>query len=68
MIDDRRRAAEHRLRRAQTLADELRERHAELQAELRERALLARSAPIVLSTRRRSAGASGLSAFPDDVC
>jgi hypothetical protein len=68
MIDDRLRSEAQRLRRAQALADELRERQAELQQEWRERALLARSSPIELSARRRSGGAPGMSAFPEDVC
>ena len=68
MIDERRRSDEQRLRRAQALADELRERQTELQQELRERALLARSGPIQLSARRRWGGALEMRAFPDDVC
>jgi hypothetical protein len=68
MIDERRRSDEQRLRRAQALADEARERQAELQVELHERALLARSGPIQLGARRRWSGAQEMRAFPDDVC
>ncbi len=65
MIDDRRRRDEQRLRRAQEIAAALRERRAELLADLREKATRSRTEPIVLAAYRRPAT---LWTLPDDVC
>ncbi|HEX3549437.1 MAG TPA: hypothetical protein VHT53_03640 [Candidatus Elarobacter sp.] len=65
MIDDRRRRDEQRLRRAQEIAAALRERRAELLADLRERAARPHGEPILLAAYRRP---SSLWSLPDDVC
>ncbi len=67
MIDDRRRRDEQRLRRAQEIADSVRERQTELLTELRESVIRTRNEPIVLAAYRR-AGANVTWGIPDDVC
>jgi len=66
MTDDRRRRDEERLRRAQEIANALREQQAELSAALREVTHRARTEPVVLAEWRR-AHASATWSFPDDV-
>jgi hypothetical protein len=66
MTDDRRRRDEERLRRAQEIANALREQQAELAAALREVAHRARTEPIALAQWRR-ARASPAWSFPDDA-
>jgi hypothetical protein len=66
MTDDRRRRDEERLRRAQEIANALREQQAELAVALREVAQHARAKPVVLAEWRR-AHASASWSFPDDV-
>ena len=65
MTDDRRRRDEARLRRAQEIANALREQQAELAASLREGARRNRSAPSVLAEHRRAVYANW--SFPDDA-
>lgn len=66
MTDDRRRRDEERLRRAQEIANGLRQQQAELAAALRDVTRRARTEPVVLAEWRR-AHASASWAFPDDV-
>jgi hypothetical protein len=66
MTDDRRRRDEERLRRAQEIANALREQQAELSAALREVTKRARTEPVVLAEWRR-AHASATWSFPDDA-
>jgi hypothetical protein len=66
MTDDRRRRDEERLRRAQEIANALREQQAELATALRGVAQRARTEPVVLAEWRR-AHASASWSFPDDV-
>jgi hypothetical protein len=66
MTDDRRRRDEERLRRAQEIANGLREQQAELAAALREVTHRARTAPVVLAEWRR-AHASASWSIPDDA-
>jgi hypothetical protein len=66
MTDDRRRRDEERLRRAQEIANLLREQQAELAAALRDVAQRARKEPVVLAEWRR-AHASASWSFPDDA-
>jgi hypothetical protein len=68
MIDDARRRDAQRLRRAQELADEVRDRQVELQDELRARTFLASVEPIPIGSRRRTGAPSGAPGLPDDVC
>jgi hypothetical protein len=68
MIDERHRRDVQRLRRAQEIADSAREREAELQLEMRERALRLRNAPVELAAYRRTGSAFGGWSLPDDVC
>ncbi len=66
MTDDRRRRDEDRLRRAQEIANALREQQAELATALRGIAPRARTEPVVLTEWRR-AHASATWSFPDDT-
>jgi hypothetical protein len=66
MTDDRRRRDEERLRRAQEIANVLREQQAELVTALREVAQRARTDPVVLAEWRR-AHASASWSLPDDI-
>jgi hypothetical protein len=66
MTDDRRRRDEERLRRAQEIANGLREQQAELAAALRDVTQRARAEPVVLA-EWRSAHASASWSFPDDI-
>ena len=66
MTDDRRRRDDERLRRAQEIANALREQQAELAASLRQVAQRARTEPVVLAEWRR-AHAFATWSFPDDV-
>ena len=66
MTDDRRRRDEERLRRAQEIANALREQQAELATALCGVARRARSEPVVLAEWRR-AHASATWSFPDDI-
>jgi hypothetical protein len=66
MTDERRRRDEERLRRAQEIANALREQQAELAAALRDVAKRARNQPVVLAEWRR-AHASVSWSFPDDA-
>ena len=66
MTDERRRRDEERLRRAQEIANALREQQAELTRALREVTQRARTEPVVLAEWRR-AHASATWSFPDDV-
>jgi hypothetical protein len=65
MTDDRRRRDEERLRRAQEIANALREQQAELAGSLRATARRARTEPVVLAEWRRAHAASW--SLPDDV-
>jgi hypothetical protein len=66
MTDDRRRRDEERLRRAQVIANALREQQAELIASLHATARLARTEPVILAEWRRAHAATSWS-LPDDV-
>ncbi len=66
MTDDRRRRDEERLRRAQVIANALREQQAELAASLRDAAHRARTEPVVLTEWRRAHAVASWS-LPDDV-
>ncbi len=66
MTDERRRRDEERLRRAQEIANTLREQQAELATSLRGVAQRARTEPVVLAEWRR-AHASASWTFPDDI-
>ena len=66
MTDDRRRRDEERLRRAQEIANVLREQQAELVVALRDVSRRARTEPVVLAEWRR-AHASASWSLPDDV-
>jgi len=66
MTDDRRRRDEDRLRRAQVIANALREQQAELVASLLATVPLARTAPVVLAEWRR-AHAVASSSLPEDA-
>jgi len=67
MTDDRRRRDDERLRRAQEIANALREQQAELAASLRQTAHRLHTEPIVLSERRHAASAFASWWSPDDV-
>jgi hypothetical protein len=67
MTDDRRRRDDERLRRAQEIANALREQQAELAASLRQTAHRARTEPVVLAERRRATSAFASWWTPDDV-
>ncbi|MDQ6943235.1 MAG: hypothetical protein M3169_12080 [Candidatus Eremiobacteraeota bacterium] len=66
MTDDRRRRDEERLRRAQEIANALRQQQAELAAALRDVTQRSRTEPVVLAEWRR-AHASASWSFPDDA-
>ncbi len=66
MTDDRRRRDEERLRRAQEIANALREQQAELAVALRAASQRARTEPVVLAEWRR-AHAFATWSFPDDA-
>ena len=66
MTDDRRRRDEERLRRAQEIANALREQQAELAVALRENGHRVRTEPVVLAEWRRAHAFATLP-FPDDV-
>ena len=66
MTDARRRRDEERLRRAQEIANALREQQAELAAALRAASQRARTEPVVLAEWRR-AHAYATWSFPDDA-
>ena len=66
MTDDRRRRDDERLRRAQEIANALREQQAELAASLRQISQRARTEPVVLAERRRQSWLAGWS-FPEDA-
>jgi hypothetical protein len=66
MTDDRRRRDEERLRRAQVIANALREQQAELIASLHATAQHARTEPVILAEWRRAHAATSWS-LPDDV-
>jgi hypothetical protein len=68
MIDERHRREALRLRRAQEIADSARDRAAELQLEMRERALRLRNAPVELAAYRRTGSPFAGFSLPDDVC
>jgi hypothetical protein len=65
MLDDRLRREAQRLRRAQEIADGLRERRAELLAELRYNAVRARKGPLLLDAYRKPRKA--IFGLPDDA-
>ena len=67
MTDDRRRRNDERLRRAQEIANALREQQAELAASLRQTAHRARTEPVVLAERRRAHSGFASWPFPDDI-
>jgi adenine C2-methylase RlmN of 23S rRNA A2503 and tRNA A37 len=66
MTDDRRRRDEERLRRAQEIANALREQQAELAASLHATAQRARKEPVVLAEWRRAHAVASWS-LPDDA-
>jgi hypothetical protein len=66
MTDDRRRRDDERLRRAQEIANALREQQAELAAGLRAAAQRSRTEPVVMTEWRRAHAFASWS-LPDDV-
>jgi hypothetical protein len=66
MTDDRRRRDDERLRRAQEIANALREQQAELAASMRQARQRARTEPVVLAEWRR-AHATTTWSFPEDA-
>lgn len=65
MFDDRLRRDAQRLRRAQEIADGLRERRAELLAELQLHAVRARNGPLPLDAYRKAR--AGIFGIPEDA-
>ena len=67
MTDDRRRRDEERLRRAQEIANALRQQQLELAASLRRVTRHAGTEPVVLSERRRAHAGFASWPLPDDA-